>query len=158
VVVSPPGHVGDDRPIRRAVPSAVSEEEAAICAALFRNTISMSVRIIISQDLKSIALTNHATLPCHKLESGCRLSSSWTLSGEWESVVDAPNSVGSPGRWGSMAVVAACVGNRLRQQEGQNVKRYHRLLERVTEELDRQTIRNLLAEEQQKQSDTGDPI
>jgi len=40
----------------------------------------------------------------------------------------------------------------------QNVKRYRRLLERVTEELDRQTIRNLLAEELQKQRDAGDPI
>ena len=40
----------------------------------------------------------------------------------------------------------------------QNIKRYRRLLERVTEELDRQTIRNLLAEELQKQRDAGDPI
>jgi hypothetical protein len=40
----------------------------------------------------------------------------------------------------------------------QNVARYHRLLERVTEESDRQTIINLLAEEQQKQKDAGDPI
>jgi hypothetical protein len=36
--------------------------------------------------------------------------------------------------------------------------RYRRLLERVTEESDRQTIFNLLAEEQQKQKDAGDPI
>jgi hypothetical protein len=35
---------------------------------------------------------------------------------------------------------------------------YRRLLERVTEELDRQTICNLLAEELQKQRDAGDPI
>ena len=42
--------------------------------------------------------------------------------------------------------------------EGLFVKRYRRLLERVTEELDRQTIRNLLAEELQKQRDAGDPI
>jgi hypothetical protein len=40
----------------------------------------------------------------------------------------------------------------------QNVTRYRRLLERVTEELDRQKILNLLAEVQQKQKDTGDPI
>ena len=41
----------------------------------------------------------------------------------------------------------------------QNVKRYRRLLlERVTEEPDRQTILKLLAEEQQKQRDAGDPI
>ena len=40
----------------------------------------------------------------------------------------------------------------------QNVKRYHRLLERVTDELDRQQIFNLLAEEQQKQKDAGDPV
>jgi hypothetical protein len=40
----------------------------------------------------------------------------------------------------------------------QNVKRYRRLLERATEEPDRQTIRNLLAEELQKQRDAGDPI
>jgi hypothetical protein len=40
----------------------------------------------------------------------------------------------------------------------QNIKRYRRLLERVTEELDRQTICNLLAEELQKQRDAGDPI
>ena len=40
----------------------------------------------------------------------------------------------------------------------QNVKRYGRLLERVTEEPDRQTILKLLAEEQQKQRDAGDPI
>jgi hypothetical protein len=40
----------------------------------------------------------------------------------------------------------------------QNVERYRRLLERVTEEPDRQTILNLLAEELQKQKDAGDPI
>jgi len=40
----------------------------------------------------------------------------------------------------------------------QNVARYRRLLERVTEETDRQTIFNLLVEEQQKQKDAGDPI
>jgi hypothetical protein len=40
----------------------------------------------------------------------------------------------------------------------QNVARYRRLLERVTEESGRQTIFNLLAEEQQKQKDAGDPI
>jgi hypothetical protein len=40
----------------------------------------------------------------------------------------------------------------------QNVERYRRLLERVTEESDRQTILNLLAEEQRKQKDAGDPI
>jgi hypothetical protein len=40
----------------------------------------------------------------------------------------------------------------------QNVVRYRRLLERVTEESDRQTIFNLLSEEQQKQKDAGDPI
>jgi len=40
----------------------------------------------------------------------------------------------------------------------QNVERYRRLLERVTEESVRQTIFNLLAEEQQKQKDAGDPI
>ena len=39
----------------------------------------------------------------------------------------------------------------------QNVARYRRL-ERVTEESARQTIFNLLAEEQQKQKDAGDPI
>jgi hypothetical protein len=40
----------------------------------------------------------------------------------------------------------------------QNVKRYRRLLERVTDESDRQQIFNLLAEEQQKQKDAGDPV
>ena len=40
----------------------------------------------------------------------------------------------------------------------QNVERYRRLLERVIEELARQTIFNLLAEEQQKQKHAGDPI
>ena len=40
----------------------------------------------------------------------------------------------------------------------QNVKHYRRLLERVTEQSDRQKILNLLAEEQQKQKDAGDPI
>ena len=40
----------------------------------------------------------------------------------------------------------------------QNVARYRRLLERVTEELVKQTIFDLLAEEQQKQKDAGDPI
>ena len=40
----------------------------------------------------------------------------------------------------------------------QNVERYRRLLERVTEQSDRQTILNLLAEERQKQRDAGDPI
>jgi hypothetical protein len=40
----------------------------------------------------------------------------------------------------------------------QNVQRYRRLLERVTEESDRQTIIKLLAEERQKQKDAGDPL
>jgi hypothetical protein len=41
----------------------------------------------------------------------------------------------------------------------QNIEqRYRRLLDRVTEKSDRQTIINLLAEEQQKQKDAGDPI
>ena len=40
----------------------------------------------------------------------------------------------------------------------QNVKRYRRLLERVTDESDRQQITNLLAEERQKQKDAGDPV
>ena len=40
----------------------------------------------------------------------------------------------------------------------QNVERYRRLLERVSEESDRQTILSLIAEEQQKQKDAGDPI
>jgi hypothetical protein len=39
----------------------------------------------------------------------------------------------------------------------QNVERYRRLLERVTESA-RQTIFNLLVEEQQKQKDAGDRI
>jgi hypothetical protein len=40
----------------------------------------------------------------------------------------------------------------------QNVMRYHRLLERVTEESDRQQIIGLLALERQKQKDAGDPV
>jgi hypothetical protein len=40
----------------------------------------------------------------------------------------------------------------------QNVERYRRLLERVSEESDRQTILSLLAEEQRKQKDAGDPL
>ena len=40
----------------------------------------------------------------------------------------------------------------------QNVERYRRLLERVTEQSDREKIQNLLAEEQEKQKDAGDPI
>jgi hypothetical protein len=40
----------------------------------------------------------------------------------------------------------------------QNVERYCRLLQRVTEESDRQKVINLLAEERQKQKDAGDPI
>ena len=39
----------------------------------------------------------------------------------------------------------------------QNVERFRRLLERVTEESDRQKIINLLADEMQKQKDAGDP-
>jgi hypothetical protein len=39
----------------------------------------------------------------------------------------------------------------------QNVERFRRLLERVTEESDRQKIINLLADELQKQKDSGDP-
>ena len=38
----------------------------------------------------------------------------------------------------------------------QNVERFRRLLERVTEESDRQKIINLLADEMQKQKDAGD--
>ena len=40
----------------------------------------------------------------------------------------------------------------------QNVERYGLLLERVTDESDRQQIINLLAEERQKQKDAGDPV
>ena len=40
----------------------------------------------------------------------------------------------------------------------QNVARYCRLLERATDESDRQQIINLLAEERQKQKDAGDPV
>ena len=39
----------------------------------------------------------------------------------------------------------------------QNVAHYRRLLERVTEESDRQTIIKLLAEEQHKQKAADDP-
>ena len=39
----------------------------------------------------------------------------------------------------------------------QNVERFRRLLERVTEQSDRQKITNLLADELQKQKDAGDP-
>ena len=39
----------------------------------------------------------------------------------------------------------------------QNVARYRRLLKRVSEESDRQTIIKLLAEEQHKQKVAGDP-
>jgi hypothetical protein len=39
----------------------------------------------------------------------------------------------------------------------QNVERFRGLLERVTEESDRQKIINLLADEMQKQKDAGDP-
>ena len=39
----------------------------------------------------------------------------------------------------------------------QNVERFRRLLERVTEQSDRQKIMNLLADELQKQKDAGDP-
>jgi hypothetical protein len=38
------------------------------------------------------------------------------------------------------------------------IKHYRRLLERVTEESDRQQIINLFAEEQRKQKDAGDPV
>jgi hypothetical protein len=38
----------------------------------------------------------------------------------------------------------------------QNVERFRRLLERVTEQSDRQKIMNLLADELQKQKDAGD--
>ena len=38
------------------------------------------------------------------------------------------------------------------------IKHYRRLLERVTEEADRQQIINLFAEERQKQKDAGDPV
>jgi hypothetical protein len=40
----------------------------------------------------------------------------------------------------------------------QNVARYRRLLERVTDESDRQQIIDLLAEERRKQKDAGDPV
>ena len=39
-----------------------------------------------------------------------------------------------------------------------NVEHYHLLLERVTDESDRQIILKLLSEEQQKQNDAGDPV
>ena len=40
----------------------------------------------------------------------------------------------------------------------QNIARYCKLLDRVTEEPDRQRIIELLAEEREKQKDAGDPI
>jgi hypothetical protein len=40
----------------------------------------------------------------------------------------------------------------------QNVARYRRLLERVTEDSDRQTIIKLLAEAQHKQKVASDPV
>jgi len=40
----------------------------------------------------------------------------------------------------------------------QNVARYRRLLERVTDEADRQQIINLLAEERQKQKTAGNSV
>jgi hypothetical protein len=40
----------------------------------------------------------------------------------------------------------------------QNVERYRHLLEGVTQEPERQRILKLLAEEQQKQKDAGDPL
>jgi hypothetical protein len=39
----------------------------------------------------------------------------------------------------------------------QNVTRYHRLLETVSDDAQRETICKLLAEERQKQKDAGDP-
>jgi hypothetical protein len=39
----------------------------------------------------------------------------------------------------------------------QNVERYRHLLETVTQESERQRILTLLAQEQQKQKDAGDP-
>ena len=38
------------------------------------------------------------------------------------------------------------------------LSRYRRLLERVTDESDRQQIIDLLAEERRKQKDAGDPV
>jgi hypothetical protein len=40
----------------------------------------------------------------------------------------------------------------------QNVERYCRLLDRVSDDSDRQKIVNLLAEERQKQKDAGDEL
>jgi hypothetical protein len=40
----------------------------------------------------------------------------------------------------------------------QNVERYCRLLDRVTEESDRKQITKLLTEERQKQKEAGDPL
>jgi len=40
----------------------------------------------------------------------------------------------------------------------QNIERYRRLLERVTDESDREQIINLLAEERKKQKDAGDLV
>jgi hypothetical protein len=40
----------------------------------------------------------------------------------------------------------------------ENVEHYRRLLERVTEESERQTITNLLADTLQKQKEAGDPL
>ena len=40
----------------------------------------------------------------------------------------------------------------------QNVEHYCRLLQRLTEESDRQKVINLLTEERQKQKEAGDPI
>jgi hypothetical protein len=40
----------------------------------------------------------------------------------------------------------------------QSVERYRRLLERVTDESDRQQIIDLLAQERQKQKNAGDPV
>ena len=40
----------------------------------------------------------------------------------------------------------------------QNVERYCRLLDRVTDEIDRQKILHLIGEERQKQKDAGDVL
>ena len=56
------------------------------------------------------------------------------------------------GDWGSIDGA-----NMERSIRCQNVERFRRLLERVTEESDRQKIINLLADEMQKQKDAGDP-
>jgi hypothetical protein len=76
---------------------------------------------------------------------------------EWSKPLRPPSPTETPYKKGGVSWAETNM-NMDRFIRRQNVALYRRLLERVTEESERQKIINLLTQEQQKQKDAGDPL